>query len=322
MNEELETSKEELQSLNEGLSTVNSQLQEKVDELEAANNDMANLLNSVDIATIFLGADRRIKRFTSAATKLFNLIATDVGRPIGDITTRFADPELYSDVDAVLQHLTSREKEISCRDDLWYIRRVSPYCTSGNRIEGVVMTFINVSALKKAEHECRILAAELEQSVAQRTTELEAECRKCQRAEELARARQAELAHLHRLHTAGEMATAFAHELNQPLAAIASYSQASLLALRQGAIDKDKLADVLEKVAAQAQRAARIIQELRNSFPRGKQPKLPSTSTTWYAPRPRSWRPRRGSRAYGSSSISPKESPQYWPNRFRSSMCW
>src|ERR671937_198988 len=90
-NEELETSKEELQSLNEELNTVNSQLREKVQDLETANNDMANLLNCTDIATVFLDTNFRIKRFTAAGVRLFNLIDTDIGRPIGDITPRFSD---------------------------------------------------------------------------------------------------------------------------------------------------------------------------------------------------------------------------------------
>src|SRR5208283_2781584 len=90
-NEELETSKEELQSLNEELSTVNTQLHEKVEVVEAATNDMANLLNATDNATVFLDAGLRIKLFTPTATRLFNLIATDRGRPIGDIAKRFID---------------------------------------------------------------------------------------------------------------------------------------------------------------------------------------------------------------------------------------
>ena len=93
-NEELETSKEELQSLNEELSTVNNQLHDKVEEVESATNDMANLLNCTDIATVFLDAGLRIKLFTPAATRMFNLIATDVGRPIGDIVKKFTDDDL------------------------------------------------------------------------------------------------------------------------------------------------------------------------------------------------------------------------------------
>lgn len=261
-NEELETSKEELQSLNEELSTVNSQLQDKLEELESANNDMANLLHSTDIPTVFLGPDRTIKRFTPAATQLFNLIATDVGRPVGDISSRFTDLEFPDDVDAVLHKLTAREKEVGCADGRWYMRRITPYRTLDNRIEGVVLTFTDITPLKQAEQELRLLTGELEQRVAQCTQGFEAETRERRRAEEQLRLRQAELAHLHRLYTAGEMAAAFAHELNQPLAAIASYSDAGLIKLQRGEIDRDQLAGSLELIAAQAQRAGRIIREL------------------------------------------------------------
>ena len=104
-NEELETSKEELQSLNEELSTVNSQLENKVAELEATNNDLDNLLSSTTIATIFL--DRRfcLRRYTPAATQLFHLIASDIGRPIQSIAQKFRDPALLPDAEAVLERL-------------------------------------------------------------------------------------------------------------------------------------------------------------------------------------------------------------------------
>lgn len=173
-NEELETSKEELQSLNEELSTVNSQLRDKVEELEAANNDMANLLASTDIATVFLGADGRIKRFTAAATRLFNLIPSDVGRPIGDLTSRFSDPELAADIEAVLATLAPLQREVSTPED-WYLRRVTPYRTSDNRIEGVVVTLTEISRIKQAESELRQLAGRLEDLVVERTSQLVAE---------------------------------------------------------------------------------------------------------------------------------------------------
>jgi two-component system CheB/CheR fusion protein len=164
-NEELETSKEELQSLNEEPSTVNNQLQEKVEELEKANNDMANLLNCTDIATVFLDAAFRIKLFTPAARKLFNLIATDVGRPAGDITARFNDPELVGDAQQVLQQLVPREKEVLTAEGFWWARRIMPYRTRDNRIDGVVITFVDITERKKAADEAvRRLAAIVESS--------------------------------------------------------------------------------------------------------------------------------------------------------------
>ena len=164
-NEELETSKEELQSLNEELSTVNNQLQEKVDELEKANNDMANLLNCTDIATVFLDNTFRIKLFTPASTRLFNLIVSDIGRPIGDITARFNDPDLLGDAQEVLRQLAPREKEIATTGGEWWSRRISPYRTRDNRIDGVVITFVDITERKKAtDAVVRRLAAVVESS--------------------------------------------------------------------------------------------------------------------------------------------------------------
>jgi two-component system CheB/CheR fusion protein len=145
-NEELETSKEELQSLNEELNTVNAQLQSKIDEVERTNNDLDNLLTSTNIATVFLDGQLRIRRFTAAATKLFTLIPSDVGRPLADITQAFADPTLLTDVATVLKTLTPRQAEVAAREGRWYMRQVLPYRTQDNRIEGVVITFSDVAA--------------------------------------------------------------------------------------------------------------------------------------------------------------------------------
>jgi two-component system CheB/CheR fusion protein len=165
-NEELETSKEELQSLNEELTTVNNQLQEKVTELETANNDMANLLNCTDVATVFLDSEFRIKRFTPAATQLFHFVASDLGRPVGDLTPRFNDPELLDDAQQVLQQLAPREKEISTADGSWWVRRIMPYRTRDNRIDGVVITFVDITERKRAaDAVVRRLAAIVESSV-------------------------------------------------------------------------------------------------------------------------------------------------------------
>jgi len=183
-NEELETSKEELQSLNEELSTVNSQLRDKVDELEDANNDMSNLLASVDNATLFLGIDHTIQRFTPSATRLFNLIATDIGRPIDHITARFDDPDLLRDIDQVLQNLAPSEKEVFCNKENWFLRRITPYRTADNRISGVVLTLTEITAIKTAELELRNLTEHLEQRVSERTAELEVEIKVRQQAEQ------------------------------------------------------------------------------------------------------------------------------------------
>ena len=401
-NEELETSKEELQSLNEELNSVNNQLQEKLEELESTNNDLANLLSSADIATLFLGPDYRIKRFSAAATRLFKLIPSDVGRPIGDIVARFADPDLPGDVDAVIGELAAREKEVPGEEGRWYLRRVTPYRTLDNRIEGVVVAFTEVTKLKALEADLRRLAGELEKRVAKRSAELAAEVhdredadasllaernfvsevlatmpalvmvtdrdgvvvrfnRACEevsghsfeqvrgkdvfgflqpeevenvrrtfaelaegggptrtrntwqrpdgtlrliawsnnvlrdesgrveyiirtgiditeqhRAEDEARQRLAELTHMQRLHTAGELATALAHELNQPLAAIAGYSDACLDKMHAGDASSDLLVRNLEQISTQAQRAGKVIRELRSFLVKAELQKEPT----------------------------------------------
>jgi len=164
-NEELETSKEELQSLNEELSTVNNQLQDKIEEVESATNDMANLLDTTNIATVFLDARLRIKLFTPAATRMFNLIATDRGRPIGDIVTKFSNDDFLREAQQLLRDLTPREKEVSTADGRWYVRRIVPYRTLDNRIDGVVITFVDITERKfSSDAIVRRLAAVVESS--------------------------------------------------------------------------------------------------------------------------------------------------------------
>jgi two-component system CheB/CheR fusion protein len=154
-NEEMETSKEELQSLNEELNTINLRLQEKVDELESTNNDVVNLLSSASIATVFLDKQLRVKRFTPAVDRLMGLIASDTGRPISDVLLRFTDEALLEDAHHVLADLTPRSREVRADDGRWYIRRIMPYRTQDDRIEGVVVTFVDVADLKQVEEALR-----------------------------------------------------------------------------------------------------------------------------------------------------------------------
>ncbi len=154
-NEELETSKEEFQSLNDELSSVNRELSSKVDELESAYNDMDNLLASTDIATIFLDEDLRIKFFTASCTRLFNLIPSDTGRPISDLSAKFDGDNMAELCHGVLSDLEHREDEIQTADKAHYLRRLMPYRTKEKRIEGVVVTFSDVSRLKHAELELK-----------------------------------------------------------------------------------------------------------------------------------------------------------------------
>ena len=150
-NEELETSKEELQSLNEELTTVNAQLQAKMEEVERARNDLASLLSSTNIAVIFLDRQFRIRSFTPAVRDLLELISSDVGRPLSDLARKFTDPDLLADADGVLSRLVPSEREISAEGERTYLRRVTPYRTANDRIDGVVVTFIDVTALKTAQ---------------------------------------------------------------------------------------------------------------------------------------------------------------------------
>lgn len=160
-NEELETSKEELQSLNEELSTVNNQLLDKLHELEAANNDLANLLTSTDIATIFLDAKLQIRRYTPSATRMFALIDADIGRPIADVAQRFSNGVLTDECRQVLKDLKPFQEEVRGSDGHWFQLRVLPYRTIDNHIDGVVITFTDISAIKQAYSEAQVRERQL-----------------------------------------------------------------------------------------------------------------------------------------------------------------
>ncbi|HSN03625.1 MAG TPA: CheR family methyltransferase [Nitrospira sp.] len=150
-NEELETAKEELQSLNEELITVNSELQGKLDALADAHDDLQNLLNSTEVATIFLDNELRIKRFTSEAKRVSNLIAIDVGRPLSDIVSKLTYDRLLEDAQEVLQTLVIKERELQAADGSWFFMRILPYRTAKNTIDGLVLTFLNITRIKEAE---------------------------------------------------------------------------------------------------------------------------------------------------------------------------
>jgi two-component system CheB/CheR fusion protein len=162
-NEELTTSKEEMQSMNEELQTVNHELQSKVDEVSLSNNDMTNLLNSTDIATLFLDGELRVRRFTTPTARLFNLIPTDTGRPITNITTELQYPELPEDAREVLRTLVFKEKQIAARDGRWFAVRILPYRTLDNRIDGVVLTFTDTTAATQLKMTLREQAIEARQ---------------------------------------------------------------------------------------------------------------------------------------------------------------
>ena len=149
-NEELETSKEEMQSINEELSTLNTELQTKVADLSRVNNDMNNLLAGTGIATLFVDHSLRIMRFTPAASQIINLILSDVGRPVSHIVNNLVGyTTLVEDVQSVLKTLIPKEAEVQTADNRSYTLRIVPYRTLDNVIEGAVITFVNVTEVKR-----------------------------------------------------------------------------------------------------------------------------------------------------------------------------
>jgi chemotaxis methyl-accepting protein methylase len=159
--EELETSKEELQSINEELRTVNQELKVKIEETSLSGNNLQNLINSTDIGTIFLDRAFKVALFTPAARSIFNLIPGDHGRPLSDITGRLKYGRLTEDAKLVLQTLNIVEQEVRTTDDKVYLMRILPYRTLEDRINGVVITFVDISTRKEAEEQLRDKVEEL-----------------------------------------------------------------------------------------------------------------------------------------------------------------
>lgn len=172
-NEELTTSKEELQSMNEELTTVNHELQSKLDELSQASDDMKNLLNSTDIATLFLDDELHVRRFTNRTTSIIKLIPGDAGRPITDIVTDLNYPTMCDDAREVLRTLMFRERQVATHDGRWFRVRIMPYRTQDKRIEGVVITFVDVGIAKAKEVALRKAMDLIEQTLI-RTTDTSA----------------------------------------------------------------------------------------------------------------------------------------------------
>ncbi len=151
--EELETSKEELQSVNEELTTVNQELKIKIEELSQANDDFRNLMNSTDIGTLFLDRALRVKLFTPGACDLYNLLPADVGRPLSDITGQIAVGDLTAKIERVLNTLQPIQREVRTHAGRWYLMNILPYRTMEDRIEGVIVTFLDITQRKAAEEQ-------------------------------------------------------------------------------------------------------------------------------------------------------------------------
>jgi two-component system, chemotaxis family, CheB/CheR fusion protein len=159
--EELETSKEEVQSINEELQTVNSELKHKLEAGTRANSDLQNVMTSIDFGMLFIDAQLRIKRFTKHVTDLFSITAADEGRQITDFAHRLEYGDLVKDARSVLSNLTPVRREIHSRNDRWYDIQLRPYRTIDDKIDGVVMTFVDVTDLKRLERRQQVLLSEL-----------------------------------------------------------------------------------------------------------------------------------------------------------------
>ena len=171
-NEELTTSKEEMQSMNEELQTVNHELTAKVDELSRTSDDMKNLLNSTEIATLFLDDQLTVRRFTTQTVGIFKLIPGDAGRPITDLFSELDYPDLAKDAREVLRSLIVCEREVSARDGRWFSVRIMPYRTQDNHIDGVVITFVDISESKALEATLNEALSVLRTRLTQQTVEL------------------------------------------------------------------------------------------------------------------------------------------------------
>lgn len=154
-NEELTTSKEEMQSMNEELQTINAEMQTKLDDLFLAQSDMTNLLNSIEIAILFLDQNLNVRRYTDRAAKIINLRESDIGRPLSDLTTSLQYPELNDDSLATLNSLAISEKQILANDGRWFTVRIMPYRRLDNVIDGVVITLLDITDTKELEQRLR-----------------------------------------------------------------------------------------------------------------------------------------------------------------------
>ncbi|WP_349372100.1 HWE histidine kinase domain-containing protein [Salinarimonas sp.] len=165
-NEELEASKEELQSLNEELHTVNAELSGKVEELDHANSDLRNLFEATQVATVFLDRELKIRSFTPAISQIFNVLPSDAGRPLTDLSSRLDLPDFVASVRDVLESGEGMEMRAARADaDVHYLVRLAPYRDGGDKTSGVVVTFVDVTQLTRAQIHQRLLMDELNHRV-------------------------------------------------------------------------------------------------------------------------------------------------------------
>jgi C4-dicarboxylate-specific signal transduction histidine kinase len=229
--DELEETTEALESSRDALQAVNEELQARVAEVSLTNSDLRNLMESTDIGTIFLDRELCIKRYTPHIEKLFNVLPSDINRPLAHLTHRLDHTNLQEDARQVLADLQTVEREVHSRDDHWYIVRLLPYRTEEDKIDGVVVTFVEITERKRTE-------ADLQKA-------------------------QAELTHVARVTTLGEMTASIAHEVNQPLAAIVTNGDACLRLLARDKADLAGVREAVEAMISDARRASEVIMRIR-----------------------------------------------------------
>jgi two-component system, chemotaxis family, CheB/CheR fusion protein len=261
--EELETSREELQSINEELTTVNQELKSKVDELGTSNSDLHNLMGATAIATLFVDRHLRIMRYTPPAVALFNVISSDVGRPLADLQHRLDYPDLLPDLKRVLETLVPIEQEVRNPEGKLFLARLLPYRTTDDHIAGVVLTFVDVTERQLAQEELKRAQLHLEERVRERTAELDAvnavlqaEVRQHQKAEKARQYLQRRLV-TSQEEERGRISRELHDEVGQQLMAL----MLSLKALEATVVDGDTPAK-LRELRATAERAGREIHQL------------------------------------------------------------
>src|SRR6266513_416521 len=243
-NEELETAKEELQSSNEELTTLNEELQNRNVELTQVNDDITNLLVSANLPIIMLGNDLRIRRFTPHAEKMFNLLATDVGRSIIDINMNPKTPDMSSLITDVIDSVTPQEIEVKDNNGRWYSIWIRPYRTADNKIDGAVIAFVDIDRIKQAEEKLRAHTEQLEEVVEERTRMLRNSTR---------------------MAAIGETAGMVGHDLRNPLQTIINTVHLAMESMKSGGAPQNlRIEKMLETIREQADFMNKIVSDLQD----------------------------------------------------------